>query len=139
MNYSENIAYACLGRQIKMGLGDPLHSNGSMPIFLRKKYLITRSNITQIELQTFLKIWESKKETGFQYFLPRSPELIYSFFAILKNEAVACVLFSTFGESALFDRLNDNESSIIITKKSLSKKISKIKDDLVNLRINFDC
>ena len=105
-----------------------------MPIFLRKRSHLTRSKSNSNRIAGILKNLGVKKGDRVSIFLPRSPELIFSFFAILKNEAVACVLFSTFGDSALVDRLNDNESTIIITKKSLSKKISKIKDDLKDLR-----
>ncbi len=67
-------------------------------------------------------------------FLPKTPELAESFFAILKNEAVACLLFSTFGESALFDRLGDNQSGLVITKKSLLGRLLKACPGLPHLR-----
>ena len=134
MTYSDNIAYTCLERQINNGLGDTsvfkwIHADLSQEE-ISYKQIENHSN----KIANILKNLGVKKGDRVSIFLPRSPELIYSYFAILKNEAVACVLFSTFGESALFDRLNDNETSLIITKKSLSKKISKIKGDLANLR-----
>lgn len=134
MTYSDNIAYTCLERQINNGLGDTsafkwIHADLSQEEISYKQIENHSNKIANILMNLGIK-----KGDRVSIFLPRSPELIYSYFAILKNEAVACVLFSTFGESALFDRLNDNETSLIITKKSLSKKISKIKGDLINLR-----
>jgi len=134
MDLVENLAYACLGRQIKKGLGDAnafkwIHADLSQEEISYNQIEYYSNRIANI-----LKNLGVKRGDRVSIFLPRCPELVYAFFAILKNEAVACVLFSTFGESALFDRMNDNETSLIITKKSLSKKISKIKDDLDNLR-----
>ena len=134
MNLSENLAYACLGRQIKEGYGDAaafkwIHADLSLEKITYNQIEYYSSKVAHI-----LKNLGVNRGDRISIFLPRSPELIYSLFAILKNEAIACVLFSTFGESALFDRLNDNETSIIITKKSLSKKILNIKKNLKNLR-----
>ena len=66
-------------------------------------------------------------------FLPKSPELVDCYFGILKNEAVACILFSTFGESALYDRLSDSQTKIVITKHSLLKRIQKTREKLDKL------
>ena len=63
-------------------------------------------------------------------FLPKSADLVNCFFAIQKNEAVACIMFSTFGESALYDRLSDSRTKIVITQKSLLKKVIKANNEL---------
>ena len=60
-------------------------------------------------------------------FLQRNPILISAFFAILKLQAIANILFSTLGEEALLDRLENCEAKIVITKKSLLKKNSNHK------------
>jgi len=67
-------------------------------------------------------------------FLPRSPILINCFLGILKPQAISCVLFSTLGEDALLDRLGNSEARIVITKKSLVRKILAIKDQLPHLQ-----
>jgi len=134
MNLVENLAYACLGTQIKKGLGDVFAFRWISANLSHEEFSYIQIESFSNRIAGILKNLGVNKGDRISIFLPRSPELIYSFFAILKNEAVACVLFSTFGDSALFDRLNDNESTIVITKKSLSKKITKIKGDLKNLR-----
>ena len=66
-------------------------------------------------------------------FIPRNPFLISSFFGILKLEAISCILFSTLGEEALFDRLENSRAKVVITKKSLLRKILSIKARLNSL------
>lgn len=59
-------------------------------------------------------------------FLPKSPELYFAFLGILKLQAVAGSLFANFGEDALLDRLGDSAARVLITKKSLLRKIRNI-------------
>ena len=134
MDLVENLAYACLGRQINKGLGDTSAIKWIHADLSQEEISYNQIEYHSNRIANILKKLGIKAGDRVSIFLPRSPELIYSLFAILKSEAVACVLFSTFGESALLDRLNDNGTSLIITKKSLAKKISKIKDDLANLK-----
>jgi acetyl-CoA synthetase len=63
-------------------------------------------------------------------FLPRQPELYFSFLGILKVRAIAGVLFSNFGEEALADRLGDSAARILITKKSHLRKLHAIRGAL---------
>lgn len=56
-------------------------------------------------------------------FLPKIPEQFFAFLGILKTEAVAGTLFSNFGEDALTDRLGDCGARVVITRKSLLKKV----------------
>jgi len=87
------------------------------------------------KIAQILKDFGIKKGDCVSMFLPRSPELIHSFFAIMKLEAVACILFSTFGESALLDRLSDSKTHIIITKMSLVNRVKKVVSLLKDLTI----
>jgi len=134
MTNSDNLAYACLGRQIKNGLGDTSAFEWINNDLSKEEFSYNQIESNSNRIANILVNLGIIKGDRVSIFLPRSPELICSFFAILKSEAVACVLFSTFGESALLDRMNDNRTSLIITKKSLLKKILKIKDNLFNLR-----
>jgi acetyl-CoA synthetase len=67
-------------------------------------------------------------------YLPRSPKLISSFFGILKLQSLSCILFSTLGEEALLDRLENSKAKIVITKKSLARKILSIQEKLADLK-----
>ena len=67
-------------------------------------------------------------------FLPKMPEQFFSFLGILKTQAVCGTLFSNFGEDALLDRLGDSGAMGIVTRKSLYRKIARIRHQLPALR-----
>jgi len=67
-------------------------------------------------------------------FLPRSTEQIFAFLGTLKIQAIAGTLFPNFGEESLLDRLSDSNAKGIITKKSLYKKIARIREQLPSLK-----
>ncbi len=68
-------------------------------------------------------------------FMPRSPELYFSFLGIVKVGAIAGPLFEAFMEAALRDRLADSEAVAIITTPELKGRI--LKDELPNLKHIF--
>jgi len=130
-----NIAYACLTQHCDNGLADKeiyhwLHNDLS-EIKYTYGYFESESN----------KIANVLKDIGIQagdivsIFLPRSPILVSSFFGIVKLQTMSCILFSTLGEDALLDRLGNSQSKIVITKKSLVRKILAIKDKLPYLKV----
>lgn len=67
-------------------------------------------------------------------FLPRIPELFYSFLGIQKAGAIAGTLFSAFGPQALQDRLGDSDAKIVITNKQLKERVEQIRHKLPNLK-----
>jgi len=67
-------------------------------------------------------------------FLPRIPELYFSFLGILKIGAVAGSLFSAFQEQALEDRLANSQAKIVITNSELKLRIDKIRKNLPDLK-----
>lgn len=80
-------------------------------------------------------------------FLPRIPELYFSFLGIVKIGAIAGTLFSAFGPQALQDRLENSDAKVLITSRELYPRVEKIRKSLPNLekvvliddenRINF--
>lgn len=66
-------------------------------------------------------------------FLPRIPELYFSFLGILKIGAIAGTLFSAFQEQALADRLANSGAKILITTKELKPRVDKIRRQLPDL------
>jgi len=68
-------------------------------------------------------------------FLPKMPEQFFAFLGALKVQAICGTLFSNFGEEALLDRLGDANAVGIITRKSLYKKLARIRDRLPALKI----
>jgi acetyl-CoA synthetase len=129
----ENIAYQCVDKICGQGL-----SNKTAIRWIDKDEKENAISYGQIssssnKIAAVLKRLGVNKGDCVSIFLPRSTELISSFFAIMKLEAVACILFSTFGESALLDRLADSRTKIIITKNSLAVRIKKIVSQLNDL------
>lgn len=67
-------------------------------------------------------------------FLPKMPEQFFAFLGALKIQAICGSLFSNFGEDALLDRLGDSGAVGIITRKSLYRKIARIREKLPILK-----
>lgn len=66
-------------------------------------------------------------------FLPRIPELYYSFLGILKTGAIAGTLFQAFGPEGIKDRLENSKTRFILTHSSLVERLQGIRKDLPNL------
>lgn len=64
-------------------------------------------------------------------FMPRTPELYFALFGILKIGAIVGPLFEAFMEKAVGDRLENSEASVIVTTNNLLPRIPK--DKLPNL------
>jgi acetyl-CoA synthetase len=67
-------------------------------------------------------------------FLPRIPELYFSFLGIMKIGAIAGSMFSAFQEQALLDRLENSGAKVLITNKELSARIVNIREKLPELK-----
>jgi acetyl-CoA synthetase len=83
---------------------------------------------------TFLKNLGLKDEDRICLFMDRIPELYFSFLGILKIGAIVQPLFSSFGDESLFVRLEDAQTSAIITQRKHLAKIRKIRDKLPYLK-----
>lgn len=67
-------------------------------------------------------------------FLPRIPELYYSFLGIIKAGCIAGTLFSAFGSGGLRDRLQDCEAKALITDGELKKRLYEVRGELKKLK-----
>lgn len=67
-------------------------------------------------------------------FLPKTPELFFCFLGGLKLQAICGTLFSNFGDEAILDRLGDAKAKGIVTKKSMLKKLTRIRGHLPTLK-----
>ncbi len=131
---AENIAYACLTKHVQEGRGDnnALHwvDNDLSESYFTYSYFDTVSN----QLATILKDLGVNAGDTVSIFLPRSIDLINSFFGVQKLQAISCILFGTLGEEGLLDRLSNSQAKVVITKKSLLRKIVSIKGSLPALK-----
>lgn len=66
-------------------------------------------------------------------FLPRIPELFFSFIGTLKRGAIAGTLFAAFGEQALEDRLQNSDAKILVTTPLLKPRVDAVRKNLNSL------
>jgi acetyl-CoA synthetase len=98
-----------------------------------------RYNFNDLRLATntigsFLRDMGVKEGDRVCLFLDRIPELYLGFLGVLKIGAIAQPLFSAFGDEALFIRLSDASTSVVITQRKHLAKVRKIKDQLPSLK-----
>jgi acetyl-CoA synthetase len=70
----------------------------------------------------------------FFIFLPKVPEVYFTFLGALKARLITGTLFSNFGEEALLDRLGDAGAKVVLTRHSYLKKLLRIRERLPSLR-----
>ena len=67
-------------------------------------------------------------------FMDKIPDLYFSFVGILKAGAIAQPLFSAFREDSLFTRLENAETTAVLTMKKLAGRVRRIRDKLPALK-----
>ena len=129
-----NLAFACLTKHVQLG-----EEPNSLVSWLKPdlseailSYKIFEENSNRVAHA--LRNLGVKPGDVVCVYLPRSTELVNAFFAILKNLAISCILFSTLGEEAIFDRMENCRAKVVITKKSLLKKVLAVKPSLPELK-----
>lgn len=100
----------------------------------QKKYTFEEIANLSSQYGRFLKKLGVRRGDRVFIFLPRVPELYFSFLGILKIGAIAGALFSAFKEQALYDRLDNSGASILITNSKLKNRVEKIRKKLKNLK-----
>jgi acetyl-CoA synthetase len=129
-----NIAYNCTTRQCEEGLGDKVALRWVSSYFDRQDYTfadLDRLSNRFANVLTSLGIGQG--EVIFT-FLPKSTEQFSAFLGGLKAECITGTLFSNFGDDALLDRLGASEARLIVTRKSLYRKIERIREKLPHLK-----
>lgn len=129
-----NIGFACSTYQCEKGLHEKvamrwIDAQGSRIDFSFRD-LEQQSN----RFANVLTSLGVKKGDIFFTFLPKMPEQFFAFLGTLKTQAICGTLFSNFGEDALLDRLGDSGAVGILTRKSLYKKVVRIREKLPALR-----
>lgn len=100
----------------------------------KEKYTFLEVEEKSNQIANYLKsIGVSKGDRVF-FFLPRIPELYFSFIATLKIGAVAGTMFSAFGPQSLFDRLDQSQAKVLVTNTELSKRLQPIRKKLPHLK-----
>ena len=101
---------------------------------IEKKYTYNDIRLASNTIGAFLRSLGIKDSDRVCLFMDKIPELYLGFLGILKIGAIAQPLFSAFGDESLFIRLQNAETSAIITQKKHVYKVRKIRDVLPSLK-----
>ncbi len=129
-----NIGWMCSDRICETGRREKMALLWEDHLGNEKKYTFDDLRVLSNTVAQFL--CDLKIEPGERVclFMDRVPELYIGFLGILKMGAVAQPLFSAFGDESLFVRLQNAETSAIITQKRHLPKVRKIRESLPKLR-----
>ncbi|MEW6050888.1 MAG: acetate--CoA ligase [Candidatus Zixiibacteriota bacterium] len=129
-----NIGWYCSDRICRMGKANKLALLWEGTGAPDRKYTFNDIRLASNTIGHFLRELGIKPEERVCLFMDKIPELYLGFLGVLKIGAIAQPLFSAFGDESLFIRLNDAQTSAIITQKKHAPKVRKILDRLPNLK-----
>ena len=130
-----NIGEYCTDRICRMGKGDKLgfvwegHTDNAIEFTFNDMRVYTNS------IAHFLKKLGLEPGERICLFMDKVPELYLGFLGVLKKGGIAQPLFSAFGAESLFTRLEDAQTSAIITQKKHIQKARNIINTLPHLRL----
>ncbi len=99
-----------------------------------KKYTFDELSLLSNKVGNLLKDFGVERGDRVFLFLPRIPELYFSFLGILKIGAIAGTLFSAFQEQALCDRLENSGAKVLLTTRDLKSRVDAIRKKLPELK-----
>jgi acetyl-CoA synthetase len=131
---SINIGWYCSDRICDMGKGNKLALLWEGLGGVEKKYTYNDIRLKSNAIGSFLRGLGIKNEDRVCLFMDKVPELYIGLLGILKIGAIAQPLFSAFGDDSLFIRLENAETTAIITQKKHIAKVRKIIDKMPFLK-----
>lgn len=134
MNEQYNIGHICTRQQCELGFGDKVAFRW---LSARQERIDYSFCDLDRESSRFANALQSLGFTAGDIlftFLPKAPEQFFSFLGALKLQVICGTLFSNFGDDALLDRLGDAQAKGVVTKKSLLKKITRVRSQLPALQ-----
>jgi acetyl-CoA synthetase len=134
VNNQHNIGWICTGQQCAAGLGDKVAMRWISSRFERSDSTFAELDRLSNRFANALRVLDIKPGHVIFTFLPKTPEQFTAFLGSLKAECITGTLFSNFGDDALLDRLGASEAQLVITRKSLYRKIERIRSQLPALR-----
>lgn len=130
-----NIGHLCTTRLCEAGLGDKVAMRWISSHFDRQDYTFADLERLSNRFANVLAGLGIEKGDVLFTFLPKTSEQFTAFLGALKAECITGTLFSNFGDDALLDRLGASEAQLVITRKSLYRKIARIRSRLPALRM----
>jgi acetyl-CoA synthetase len=129
-----NIGWYCSDRICDQGKADKLALIWEGMGNKEKTYTFNDVRLASNTIASFLKELGVKPEERVCLFMDKIPELYLGFVGVLKLGAIAQPLFSAFGDESLHVRLDNAETTAIITQKKHVKKVRKILDKMPYLK-----
>ena len=121
-----NIGWYCSDRICEMGKADKLALIWEGLGGVEKKYTFDDIRINSNKIGAFLRSLEIKNEDRVCLFMDKIPELYIGFLGVLKIGAIAQPLFSAFGDESLHVRLDNAETTAILTQRKHVGKVRKL-------------
>ena len=132
-----NIGYICTKQQCELGLSQKIALRWIPAKGEIKEYSFQDLDRQSNKFANILNSFDFSPGDIFFTFLPKCPEQFFSFLGTLKAEVICGTLFSNLGDEALTDRIGDSGAKGLVTKKSLLKKLHRIKPRLPKLEYIF--
>ena len=133
-NNQNNIGWICTGHQCETGHGDKVAMRWISSGFERRDYTFGDMDRLSNRFANVLRTLAIEAGEVVFTFLPKAPEQFTAFLGSLKAECITGTLFSNFGDDALLDRLGASEARLVVTRRSLYRKIERIRGRLPHLR-----
>jgi acetyl-CoA synthetase len=129
-----NIGWHCSDRVCQQGKGDKTALIWEGLGGVEKRYTFNDVRVRSNVIGTFLRNLGIKDGERVCLFMDKIPELYIGFLGIVKTGAVAQPLFSAFGDDSLFVRLDNAETTAILTQRKHVSKVRKILDRMPYLK-----
>ncbi|HAF27837.1 MAG TPA: acetate--CoA ligase [Bacteroidales bacterium] len=129
-----NIGWYCSDRICQMGKAEKSALIWEGLGGVEKQFTFNDIRLRSNTIAAFLKNLGIQNEDRVCLFMDKIPELYIGFLGILKLGAVAQPLFSAFGDESLHVRLDNAETTAIITQRKHVSKIRKILDKMPYLK-----
>lgn len=134
INGQYNIGHICTCQQCALGLGGKVAFRWISAHKERTDYTFSDLDRESSRFANVLKSLNFVAGDVLFTFLPKTPELFFSFLGALKLQVICGTLFANFGDDAIVDRLSDARSKGVLTKKSFLKKITRVRERLPTLK-----
>ncbi|MCD4651950.1 MAG: acetate--CoA ligase [Candidatus Cloacimonetes bacterium] len=129
-----NIGWYCSDRICDQGKADKIALNWEGLGGKIKQYTFNYVRLCSNTIGQFLRDLGLKDEDRICLFMDKIPELYLSFVGVMKIGAIAQPLFSAFGDESLLVRMDNAETTAIITQRKHVKKVRKIRDRMPYLK-----
>ena len=129
-----NIGWYCSDRICQMGKADKLALIWEGHSGQQKTYTYNDIRLCSNTIGQILRNLGINAEDRVCLFMDKIPELYIGLIGVLKIGAIAQPLFSAFGDESLFIRLDNAQTSAIITQRKHLPKVRKILDKMPYLK-----